>query len=222
MEDKSLSKLGGVCAIIVGILYIVAGAAYLMLPEGMKTTADPASYLAGFAQEPTWALTEYWAFAFCGVLGIAVVLAVTAKVRSLNDGWVRWTSTLALIGFSVVALQYSRLVVLNAERAAAYAAGDSTMKAVLAANQSLATLDQFGFLAYGAVGLWFLVVNLLALRGDTWPKILAYLGIVGAIAYEFVVIGQLFEVELFVTIAAGAAVIVGPIWYIWMGTILRK
>ena len=222
MEDKSLSKLGGICAIIVGILYIVGGAAYLTLPADMKTGSDPGAFLAAFANEPTMATLQYWAFAFIGVFAIAVVLAVSAKVRSQNEGWVRWTSNLALIGFAVVALQYSRYIVLYADRAATYAAGDAATKAALAANQSLATLDQFGFLAYGAVGLWFLVVNLLALGGDTWPKILAYLGIVGAIAYEFVMIGQLCEVELFVTIAAGTAVIVGPIWYIWMGSILRK
>lgn len=222
MKENSLSRLGGVCSILVGISYVVVGIAYLLLPAEQKAGADSAAFLASFAQNPSMAALQYWAFALGAVLALAVVLAISEKVRSVNEGWVRWTSSLALVGFAVAAIQYFRYTALYPGRAAAYAAADTATKAALAANQSMMSLDPDGWLTFGGVGLWFLVVNLLALRGNIWPKTLAYVGIVGAIAYWFVVAGFVLEVGIFVTIAAAAAVIVAPIWYIWAGTILRQ
>ncbi len=222
MKDNTLSRLGGICSILVGISYVVAGIAYLLVPAEQKAGADPAAFLTSFAQNPSMSTVEYWAFALGAVLALAVVLAISEKVRSANEGWVRWTSSLALVGFAVAAIQYFRYVALYPGRAAAYATADAATKAALAANQSMMALDPDGWLAFGGVGLWFLVVNLLALRGNIWPKPLAYVGIAGAIAYWFVVAGFALEVGVFVTIAAAAAVIVGPIWYIWAGLILRR
>jgi hypothetical protein len=222
MKDNTLSRLAGICSILVGISYVVAGLAYLLVPAEQKTTANPAAFLTSFGQKPTASVLEYWAFALGAVLGIAVVLAISEKVRSANEGWVRWTSSIALVGFAVAATQYFRYIALNPERAAAYATGDGATRAALAANQSMVELDPGGWLAFGGVGLWFLVVNLLALRGNIWPKLLAYVGMAGAIAYWFVVAGNALDVEVFVTIAAAAAVILAPTWYIWAGLILRR
>jgi multisubunit Na+/H+ antiporter MnhB subunit len=127
-----------------------------------------------------------------------------------------------LIGFAVEALQYSRYLLYYPGNAAAYVAGDVTTKAAIAASHSTIGLDPSGLLVYGGVGLWFLVINLLALREKTWPQILAYAGVIGGIAYWLVVLGLFTEIELFVTIAAATAVIIGPIWYIWMGLDLRR
>lgn len=222
MKDNTLSRLGGICSILAGISYVVVGIAYLLVPAEQKAGADPAAFLTSFAQNPSMSTLEYWAFALGAVLALAVVLAISEKVRSANEGWVRWTSSLALVGFAVAAIQYFRYVALYPGRAAAYATADAATKAALAANQSMMALDPDGWLAFGGVGLWFLVVNLLALRGNIWPKPLAYVGIAGAIAYWFVVAGFVLEVGIFVTIAAAAAVIVAPIWYIWAGLILRR
>lgn len=222
MKDNSLSRFGGMCSILVGISYVVAGIAYLLVPAEQKAVGDPAAFLSSFAQHPTVATLEYRAFALGAALAIAVVLAVSERVRSAHQGWVRWTSSLATVGFAVTAIHYFRYVALYPGRAAAYVAADTATKAALAANQSLMSMDPDGWLMFGGVGLWLLVVNLLALRGNIWPKALAYVGIAGAIAYWFVVAGLVLLVEVFVTIAAAAAVILGPIWYIWAGLVLRR
>ena len=222
MKRNSLSRLGGTCSILVGVSYLIAGIAYLLVPVGQKAGVDAEVFLSSFAQNPTMATLEYWSFALGAVLALAVVLAVSARVRSINEGWVRWTANIALIGFAVEAIQYFRYLALYPFNAAAYAAGDAMTKIAIAASQSTIALDPNGWLVYGGVGLWFLVVNLLALRENTWPKLLAYIGVAGAIAYWFVVVGLVFEIEMFVMIAAAAAVIIGPIWYIWMGLTLRQ
>ena len=221
-KGNTLSKFGGTCSIIVGISYIVAGGSYLLVPAEQKAVSDAGAFLTSYAQNPLMSRIEEWAFALGAILALAVVLAISEKVRPADEGWVRWTSNIALIGFAVTALQYFRYLAFYPERAAAYVAGDAATKVAIAANQSLVAIDPHYWLVFGGVGLWFLVVNLLALREKLWPSLLAYVGIAGAAAYGLVVAGFVFKVELFITAAAAAAIILGPIWFIWAGMILRK
>jgi hypothetical protein len=167
-------------------------------------------------------LLSYWAYALGGALALAAVPAISATVRSVNEGWVRWTSTLAIVGFAVTAIGNFRLQFVMPLRAAAYVAGDAVAKTAIAYNQRLLYLDPQGWLIFGAVGLWVLVVSVLALRGNTWPKPLAYIGIAVAIAYWFAVAGNVLQIGTLNMIAAVAAIILGPILYIWLGLRLRQ
>jgi len=222
VKDKSLGTLGGICSILVGVFYVLGGIAYLLLPPAQKATGDPGSFLTSFAENNTMGTLEYIAFGLIGLLGIAVVLAIAEKTASVNMGWSRWISYLAIVGFAFTALQYFRYLSIYPDRAAAYVAGDDVVKAALSANQLLVGVDPKGWLTYGLLGLWFLVANLLALRGNLWPRLLSYIGILGAIVYGLVVAGLASQTEVLIAIAAGAAVIIAPIWYIWMGLDLRR
>jgi hypothetical protein len=222
MRDTSVSRLGGSAAVLVGISYAVAGAAYLLMPVEQQTWRDPGAYLSSFAQNPTASLLESWALAVGAVFALAVVGAVSERVRSVNEGWVCWTRTLALVGFAVTAVQYFRYLALHPARAAAYVAADAGTKSAIAANQSLMLLDPYGWLTYGGVGAFFFVVNVAALRGRIWPRPLAYVGIAGAIAYGLLLAGGVLQVEVLIAAAAASGVVLAPVWYIWTGLILRR
>jgi hypothetical protein len=222
MEGKKLAKLGGICSILVGISYLVVGIAYVLGPSEQRPGATSADFLTSYAQEPLMTNLMYWAFALGAFFAIAVVLAISEMMLSTNAGWVRWTSNLAVIGFGVTALQYFRFLALYPDMAATYTAGDAAIKAATEASQFTLALDPFGWLMFGAVGLWILVVNLLALRANSWPKILSYVGIAGGIAYMLVVAGYVLVFYTLNLIAAVGAIIIGPIWYIWMGMRLQQ
>ncbi len=225
MKDNKLGKLGGTCSILTGVTIVVTAVLYLLLPaEQQDACGCPEKFLVSMAQSPTLYIVEEGLFSLSSLLAIAAVLAISENVRSAHEGWARWTSTLAIIGQAVNTIESLHRMAFDPLKAAAYIKGDVAIKAVLTVPGAIQGLfDPQGWLRFGAVGLWVLVVSLLALRGGIWPKLLAYIGIGGGIAYILVVFGQVLQIQWLIAIVAGVGgVILIPLWYIWLGLRLRK
>jgi hypothetical protein len=169
-------------------------------------------------------MSQYWAFFWGAIFALAVIPAVAEKVRHLNEGWVRWTSTLATIGFVAAIFDNYWAIAMTPARAAAYVTRDAATRAALTVPGAPQFIDVQGWLGYGAVGVWVLVVSLLALRRNIWPKLLAYLGIVLAIAYFLVLSTFVLPTlrEMILILSGIGGVVLAPIWYIWIGLILYR
>ncbi len=213
-------RLGGMCTILLGATYLVIGLTYVVLPDAQRDLSFPYSqFLASFGKNPMPLTIQLWAFALGGILALAAIPAISEIVRPLSEGWVRWASNLALLGFAVTAITNLQQVAILPGRTAAFLGGDTS----ILARGPLTGLDPDGWLGFGGVGLWILIVNLLALRGGAWPKPLAYLGITGAFLAWLVVAGLALNTQSFVTVAAAlGGLVVAPVWYAWVGLILRK
>ena len=225
MKDNSLYKLGGFASILLGISYLVVGITGALLPpilSGVPIAQSPFMY---YEQNKIMLLTNWWALLLGAVFALAVIPAVSATVQHLNEGWVRWTSTLATLAFAVVILDNYWSIVYTTARAHAYVTGTEAMRAALSLPGAPQWIDVQGWLAYGAVGLWALVISVLALRGKAWPKGLAYLGIVGAFIYFLALTASVIP-DLVVsgagTATAGIGAVFAPIWFTWMGIFLRR
>jgi hypothetical protein len=222
MRDNTLSKLGGNCSILLGILYLVIGVTYLLLPTAQKQPSETDQFLPSFAENPTTQVIQWWVFALSGLIGIADVLAVSESLRSANAGWVRWTSMLAILGFAVVSINNFRVIAFQPAMARAYVEGDAVTKAAIEVSGPF-SLDPQGWLGFGAVGVWVLVVSLLALRVGAWPTLLAYIGMATVAAYWLIVAGFVFNQETLFTIGAAlGGIFLAPLWYIWAGLRLRQ
>src|SRR5262249_22019716 len=227
MKDATLSQLGGICSILLGVSIIVVGGTYLPLPPDQQQIVGlythPGAFLESVAHNSTLLTLEFWAEALGALVGVATVLAISARVRVANDGWVRWTSTLAVIGLATTTIDDLRFLALTPGRAAAYMQGDAAVKAALTAPGALEGLDPHHWLRLGAVGLWVLVVNLLALRARAWPAPLAIVGIGVALVYWLAVAGIVLQIPAALTLVAGVgAIALAPLWYIWLGLRLRQ
>jgi hypothetical protein len=226
MKDDALSKLGGTCSILAGLI-LVAGAPVLALaPRDQQV--DPAtchcadSFLTSVAHSSTLLNTSFGLLALAQILGIAAVLAISARVLAVHEGWVRWTSTLAIIGMALNAIDLLRRMALESAIATAYVHGDAAVRAALTAPGALQSSDPQGWFKFGGFGLWVLVVSVLSLRGGVGPRLLAVVGIVVGLAGWGVVAGELAQSQTLALIPAGVFAILTIIWYIWQGLRLRR
>jgi len=201
MKDNSLNNLGGLCAILLGISYIVFGVIFLLLPADQQPGSDLALFYPSIVRDPTLIGLYYLIFALGAVLALGALPAISEAVRPLSEGWTRWASNLAYLGFAVTAIDFFRFWGVQGYRASVFVGGDpSTQAAIDALSQGL---DPQGWLGFGGVGVWVLVVSLLARRAGLWPKMLSYIGMAVAVMYWLVVVANLFGIGLLLSIVAG-------------------
>lgn len=225
MKDNSVYKLGSIASVIVGISYVVIGITGVLFPSNLGGVPNAQSPFMYWDANKTMLLTQWWAMFIGAVFALAMIPAVSATVQHLNEGWVRWTSTLATIAFAVSILDNYWSIVYTDARAQAYVAGSEAIRATLSVPGAPQAIDVQGWLANGAVGLWVLVVSVLALRHQVWLKGLAYLGIFGASIYFLALLAQVIPDFVY----SGAIVYIGvlgavvaPIWFTWMGIYLWR
>lgn len=220
--DKSLAKLGGACAVLLGASYAFIGITYpfLSLGERVVGVGAASSYYPAFLQNPSPAIVLYWLTAIGGVLGIAAVQAISALVRRENLGWVDWTSYMATFGFVVKALDSFRGLTLIQLRAETWMNSDDSTRLAIGATRL--TLDYHGWFAFGAVGLWVLVVCLLMLRTGRYPKLISWIGLVVAFGYLVGTAGFVVTNVTLLSIGVVLIAIAGPFWYGWMGYTLWR
>jgi hypothetical protein len=220
-KSNGVYRLGGLCSILLGVLSALIGITYLLLPPEQKLGMKASDVLPSFVLNPTLLTLQSIELALAGVLGLAVVPAVAKLIEQADEGWARWMSSLAYIGFGVAAVSNLLVAGRLPGIAAAFVTGDAATKAALVPVWR-STLDFQGWWQYGAIGLWILVTSLLAMRGNMLSKAASWIGIVTAILQVLVPIAFVFKLPAIITIVAIAGGIIGPIWYIMMGMSLRK
>lgn len=221
MKSNQLLRFGGTFAILLGIAKFFSGGFYLLLAPDLRAEVPAAKFLPAFAQNSSLLTSLFWVEALVGILGVAVVPALSSLVQEGNEGWVRWTANLATAGFVVSSVGYTLSIAKLPGIAAAFVAGDAATQAALAAVWK-SSIDLFGLWGYGAIGLWVFVVSLFTLRKSDFPRTLAYLGIAYGILFILVPAGTIFKMQASIVAAAVLGATLGPIWWIWTGLSLRK
>ena len=115
-----------------------------------------------------------------------------------------------------MAIYYFQLIAITPSRAAAYVAGDASTNAALAVPTGY---DPQFLLRYGVIGLWIMVISILALKKRKLPTLLSIGGIIAAVLYWVSAVNDALGVAMVVRpiLAIAGGVIAGPIWYIWIG-----
>lgn len=221
MKDNSVFKLGGAMAILIGLEKLLASIGFLLLPAAQRQTAAGVVFLPSYAEGHALLNTVFWGEALVGVFGLAVVPALAALVRGKGEGWLRWASTLALGGFVVTSVGYLASIARIPGIAKAFVAGDASTKAALAVVWR-SNPDLLGFWGYGAIGIWLLVIGVLALGKPGVPKALFYLGIILSIFYILVPVSVIYKNDNLQSVIAVAGAVLATSWYIWAGYVLWR
>jgi hypothetical protein len=218
---RQSEKLGGVCALIIGflnillILYIVATSA----PGRYDTGEFYRAYTQGEANVST---VNWVALVVTAVLSLAVIVpTVSNLIQSENPALVRAVTVLAIVGWAVMAISFLNLLSKVPDLASRYVNGDETTRTALVAV-GLPEIDPDGWLLFGGPGIWFVVVNTLALFTLRWPRLLSWAGILVGVFFLCTIPAAILELEPLNMIAAGGGAIFSPLWHIWMGIRLLK
>ena len=215
-QTTNRSSLSGTCAIIVGVLSLVALVLVILLPQ--ERQGD--NFLPSFYEQPLIPMLRYIVNAIIAVLGLAVVGSVTGIVESAHKDWSRWAGSLGYLGFATIAVNYMRLIAIVPDRAEAYVTGDASTQASLISYT--VNLDPNGWLSMGAVGLWILIISILAMRGARLSKVMNWIGIAYALFAVLTVVGSTASFVPLAMIGGLAGVVAGTVWFIWVGTSLLR
>jgi hypothetical protein len=132
-----------------------------------------------------------------------------------------WLTALGALGFAVTAVDNFQIAALDPMRAADFARADTIGRSVIAATNSLVSIDPQMWLSFGLTGAWILAVSWVVARGRLLPRLHAWLGASAAASYLFIEIASITGTpELLVISAALGGLVVGPVWYSWLGVAL--
>jgi len=217
---------GGACAVVLAAAYVLAGATYLALPADQKGGTilhEPARYLGSLAEGSTLLVANHLILGIGALLGIAVVIGVRDWARPLGAGWLPWVSTLGILGFSVTAVDNFQIAALDPARAADFARADPVARTAIAVTNSMVSIDPEMWLSFGLSGVWILGASWLVLRGRLLPPVHAVLGLLAATCYLLIEVGSVLDSPLLLLASAGVGgLVVGPIWYAWLGLALLR
>ena len=127
MKDNSLYKFGGIASMLVGTSYVVISLTGILIPPQLGGVPDAQSPFMYWEANKTMVLTQWWAMLIGAVFALAAIPAISATVQHLNEGWVRWATTLAILAFAVVILDNYWAIVYTDARAQAYLTGTAAM-----------------------------------------------------------------------------------------------
>jgi hypothetical protein len=214
MSTLTVQKVGGI-----GALGVAAG----LCCAALLVLLAPAA--AFYSSEPSWLFVGAdYLLALVGLAGLAAAPAITERVAAWQPGWMRWTGTLAQLGFGVLAVvsfwqaEYELaltgvsfdLPVLGYEEEAV---GGTRW-------QELVARQPKGWLEVAGVGLWMLSVSWLARRKAVFPEDLNSVGRAAGLTAFCTVLGATLQVEPLLMLGIMGGLVLQPMWFGWMGWIL--
>jgi hypothetical protein len=212
------TKLGGISAILIGLLYLVTVLVILMSPPGENAVVDHVSHMYKL-------IIAHYALGFIGIFGIMFVLTISRTIEhlTLDSEWYPFSKTMAIIGFALLAINNLRQTGMDHELShEALHTGGAVLDTVVVAWTGLAELSPQGWIDFGFVGIWIFTVSLINLKKNN-QKLLSYLGMIGGSCFIITVLGNVIGQSLLVMIGMGlGGLIVVPAWFIYNGVLLIK
>lgn len=202
VSDRSFVRFGGLAAILLALTSWAAVLTYY-------TTAGGGQDLVGVEMFRLFsALIAFWS--------LFAIVAVHWVVRSHGEAWsffatiVGMTAAAATLVASLYPIAFTRHL----------------LREPIDVNVPLPTAvpptDPLNTMTFGLAGIWFLVANLLLWRAAA-PRRLALLGLIAATVLLGGFLAALMAQDALVdAVALAAGAVVGPVYWLWLGFILRR
>ena len=192
--NKLSHQIDGICAIIVGFLSIAYAVFYLLVSRSAPVLGMAVSWIV---------------LAASGLFSSAVYVALHEELKEINGGFALW-SVLLGVAASMATLVHGgyEAILMNSGTAVA---------------QAPSQVDPGGLMTFFVTGLVVFVFSYLMVHSRVFPRGLGTLGMVNAVVLVILFIATVSQVQTLILVSGGlTSVILGPIWWIWLGRWLLR
>jgi hypothetical protein len=221
MKSTSFVRFGGLAGILLALTsWATVAVYYLFVPAAQHLpVADVQAFLQSLAQSSGGTQLYYGLYALIAVWAFVGTAATYYRMRAVDEEWAFFATLVGLIGAFLTALNGLQQVAQHRYLAALYPTANDMAVALYGAP---APLNPLNAVTMGLTAPWFLIISLLMLR-TAMPKLLAYLGFVAVADLIVGFIASLAGVQLLVVLRALiAGAVGGPIFWLWLGILLRR
>lgn len=189
---KNFTQFAGWAAVMTGVLSVVYAVLFLIV-----TRADV--YIG--------TLGSWVVLGVSGLLAMAAVVGLYEQFKMREPGFALYALLLgALASFAM--LQHGAYEAVELVRR-------GSVSSVLGAPSQV---DAAGLASFGVMGLATFAWSWLMLRANLFPRNLARVGMLNAVLLVILFVATVFGSQLLILLSGGlTSVIVGPIWWIWLG-----
>ena len=224
-HDPTIAKTGSVAALGVALSYLASSLCAVLMPPELQGRPDvtPHQFWMVLSQHPLAHLAFHWSWVAAGLFGLGAVPAISLVVWPVNRGAVLWSGAAAFCGFAVLARSHLMEVAFDLRVIPQYQHAEPAFQQAVHVVAGLALDVPDGVLTYGAIGAWVVTVSSLAARARLLPRPLCVLGYATGLVYFAGVLGYTFLVHWLLVLSFGlGGFLLAPIWYGWVGFILRE
>ena len=199
MKTTSFEKFAGLCAILTGLVGFLYSVAFIIISRNAPALGGLLSWLL---------------LMLGGLLSAVALVALYNRLRETDAA------------FALLALLLGIVGALGSTIHAGYELANIIHPPTSPELNLPSEVDRRGLVTFGFAGIALFVVAWLIGRGAQFPKGLGYLGYLLAILLVVIYLGRLIVLNatspLIVAPALLAGFLVNPIWYIWLGLVLRR
>ncbi|WP_299677426.1 DUF4386 family protein [uncultured Dokdonia sp.] len=211
MEIKSIQKIGGICAILEGLIYIVAFIIYggvFVYPGTGATAAEEFNFLSN--NYMTLSILNFTSYVLFGILLAVVVVAIHERLKKNAPN----VSKLAFIfGVIWVGLVMASGMISNIGLHTIIGSADPEEAMQIWSSVSIVT-EGLGGGNEIVGGLWVLLISCISLQEKLFSKPLIFLGMLVGIAGILTV----YPLDIFTEIFGSTQII----WFVWIGAVMIR
>lgn len=213
MESKKLQKIGGVCAILEALIYISAFIVYgaiLVYPNTNASIAEELNFLSD--NHLTLSILNLVSYVLFGILLAVLVLAIHQRLKTYSPIFSKLASAFGIIW---VGLVIASGMISNIGLNYVIATGVEEPENAMLVWSSVSIISE-GLGGGNEIvgGIWVLLLNSIALKGQLFSKPLIFLGILVGIAGVLTI----YPLEILTEIFGISQII----WFLWIGIFMIR
>jgi hypothetical protein len=182
MDERGLFKIGGVAALTIAVMYLIAMAVYI---PAYRAGPPPGSINEWFSLFERDRLTGLFSLGLADIvimlLWVPLAVALYTALKQIGRMWLTILMPLVFIGIAVYLATNIAFSMLTLSIQYEAAASETQKSLILGAGQALIAISQGTGAYFGMPLVWFasLIISMVMLKSSSFDPVVAIVGMVG-------------------------------------------